>query len=105
MTTAYFGIDLHRTVIQICVLDARGERVGEERFLSQGLEEGLEAVAFPSTRQLQRLVRRRIAASSANLATHARPTADNAKVALLPKSTTIPTSFPTSPSQPACSPL
>ena len=28
MTTAYIGIDLHRTVIQICVLDERGERIG-----------------------------------------------------------------------------
>ena len=46
MTTAYIGIDLHRTVIQICVLDARGERVAEERFRYEGLEEGLEAVAF-----------------------------------------------------------
>jgi transposase len=46
MTTAYIGIDLHRTVIQICVLDERGERVAEERFRSHGLEEGLEAVTF-----------------------------------------------------------
>ena len=30
MTTAYIGIDLHRTVIQICVLDQRGERIAEE---------------------------------------------------------------------------
>ena len=46
MTTAYIGIDLHRTVIQICVLDARGERVAEERIRYQTREEGLEAVAF-----------------------------------------------------------
>jgi len=46
MTTAYLGIDLHRTVIQICVLDAQGERIAEERFRYGSLEEGLEAVAF-----------------------------------------------------------
>jgi transposase len=46
MTTAYIGIDLHRTVIQICVLDARGERVAEERIRYKSLEEGLAAVAF-----------------------------------------------------------
>jgi len=46
MTTAYIGIDLHRTVIQICVLDAGGERIAEERFRYHNLEEGLEAVSF-----------------------------------------------------------
>jgi transposase len=46
MTTAYIGIDLHRTVIQICVLDKRGERIAEERIRYQSLEEGLEAVRF-----------------------------------------------------------
>jgi transposase len=46
MTVSYIGIDLHRTVIQICVLDAQGERIAEERFRYHGLEEGLEAVAF-----------------------------------------------------------
>jgi transposase len=33
-------------VIQICVLDHRGERIGEERFRYHRLEEGLRAVAF-----------------------------------------------------------
>jgi transposase len=46
MTTAYIGIDLHRTVIQICVLDERGERIAEERIRYQRLEEGAKAVAF-----------------------------------------------------------
>jgi transposase len=46
MTTAYIGIDLHRTVIQICVLDARGERIAEERVRYGSLEEGLKVVAF-----------------------------------------------------------
>jgi predicted NBD/HSP70 family sugar kinase len=41
MTTAYIGVDLHRTVIQICVLDARGERVAEERVRYQSLEEAI----------------------------------------------------------------
>jgi len=46
MTTAYIGVDLHRTVIQICVLDERGERIAEERLRYGSLEEGLAAVAF-----------------------------------------------------------
>jgi len=47
MTTAYsIGVDLHRNVIQICVLDERGERVAEERKRYRSLEEGLEAVAL-----------------------------------------------------------
>lgn len=46
MTTAYIGIDLHRTVIQICVLDAGGESIAEERIRYESLQEGLEAVAF-----------------------------------------------------------
>src|SRR5262245_47739209 len=47
MATAYsIGIDLHRTVIQICVLDQRGERVAEERIRYRGLDEGREAIAW-----------------------------------------------------------
>ena len=46
MTTSYIGIDLHRTVIQICVLDERGESVAEERIRYESLEEGLAALAF-----------------------------------------------------------
>jgi transposase len=46
MTTAYIGVDLHRTVIQICVLDERGERIAEERIRYQSLEEGAKAVAL-----------------------------------------------------------
>jgi transposase len=42
----YIGIDLHRSVIQVCVLDEHGNRVAEERFHYHSLEEGLEAVAF-----------------------------------------------------------
>jgi transposase len=44
MATTYIGIDLHRTVIQICVLDAQGEIVSEERVRYTSLEEGLRAV-------------------------------------------------------------
>ena len=44
MTTAYIGIDLHRTVIQICVLDGRGEIVAQERLHHASLAEGLRAV-------------------------------------------------------------
>jgi transposase len=46
MSRTYIGIDLHRTVTQICVLDERGERIAEERVRYESLEEGLEAVAF-----------------------------------------------------------
>lgn len=46
MTTSYIGVDLHRSVIQICVLDTQGEPVAEQRFRYESLEEGLEAVAF-----------------------------------------------------------
>jgi transposase len=44
MTTSYIGIDLHRTVIQICVLDEQGEVVREERISYHSLAEGLRAV-------------------------------------------------------------
>ena len=44
MTTAYIGIDLHRTVMQICVLDGRGEIVAQERLHHASLAEGLRAV-------------------------------------------------------------
>jgi len=30
MTASYIGIDLHSTVIQICVLDAQGGRIAQE---------------------------------------------------------------------------
>jgi transposase len=46
MTTSYIGIDLHRSVIQACVLNERGESVAEERFRCGSLEQGLRAVAF-----------------------------------------------------------
>ena len=38
---AYFvGIDLHKELIQVCVLDARGEKVSEQRFAGGTLEQG-----------------------------------------------------------------
>jgi transposase len=46
VATSYIGIDLHRTVIQICVLDEHGEVLAEERVRYQSLEEGLQAVEF-----------------------------------------------------------
>lgn len=44
MARSYIGIDLHRTVIQICELDEHGDIVAEERVRYQTLEEGLAAV-------------------------------------------------------------
>lgn len=47
MTKSYsIGVDLHHRVIQICVLDERGERNAEERIRYRNLEEGREAVAL-----------------------------------------------------------
>jgi transposase len=44
--TQYFvGIDLHKAVLQVCVLDAEGEIVREERRRIGSLEAGLEEVA------------------------------------------------------------
>lgn len=44
---AYFvGIDLHKELIQVCVLDARGEKVAEHRFPGGSLEQGLAVVEF-----------------------------------------------------------
>jgi transposase len=44
---AYFvGIDLHKELIQVCVLDDRGERVAEQRFQGGSLEQGLAMVEF-----------------------------------------------------------
>ena len=37
MARSYIGIDLHRTVIQICVLDEHGEIVAEKRIRYQGM--------------------------------------------------------------------
>lgn len=47
MEQSYFiGIDLHRTVIQLCVLDTRGEILAEKRLRYRSLEEGLGVVRF-----------------------------------------------------------
>ena len=44
---AYFiGVDLHRSVIQVCVLNAAGDVVAERRFRGESLEEGLSVVEF-----------------------------------------------------------
>src|SRR5258705_13996339 len=46
---AYFvGIDLHKELIQVCVLDAHGEKVAEHRFAGGSLEQGLAVVKFLS---------------------------------------------------------
>jgi transposase len=42
----FIGIDLHRTVIQICVLDTQGEIIAEKRLRYSRLDEGLGAVRF-----------------------------------------------------------
>jgi transposase len=44
MTKYHVGIDLHKSVIQLCVLDSAGELVEERRHRMQTLEEGLAAV-------------------------------------------------------------
>src|SRR5512134_2868381 len=44
MATTYLGIDLHRSVIQICALDERGEIVAEERIPYGSRGEGQRAV-------------------------------------------------------------
>jgi transposase len=44
MTRAYIGVDLHRTVIQICALDERGEIVAQERLHYTSLVEGLRTI-------------------------------------------------------------
>jgi transposase len=44
MNASYIGVDLHRTVIQICVLDEQGEIVAQERLHHRSLAEGLRAV-------------------------------------------------------------
>jgi len=44
---AYFvGIDLHKELIQVCVLDARGEKIAEQRFAGGTLEQGHAVVKF-----------------------------------------------------------
>jgi len=44
---AYFvGIDLHKTVLQVCVLDASGEIINEQRFRGGTIEDGLAAVEW-----------------------------------------------------------
>ena len=44
-TTRYFvGVDLHKTILQVCVLDHDGEIIEEHRFRGGSLEDGLAAV-------------------------------------------------------------
>jgi len=44
---AYFvGIDLHKELIQVCVLDAQGQVIHEQRFEGKTLEQGLAVVKF-----------------------------------------------------------
>ena len=46
-TTRYFvGVDLHKTILQVCVLDHDGETLKERRFRGGSLEEGLAAVEW-----------------------------------------------------------
>ena len=46
MPSFYIGIDLHHTVIQVCVLNSCGEPVQERRIHFEGLGEGLEVIDF-----------------------------------------------------------
>lgn len=43
-TQFFIGIDLHKTVIQVCVLDATGNVLDESRHRGETLEEGFEVV-------------------------------------------------------------
>ena len=46
LNQAYFvGIDLHKELIQVCVLDARGEKVAERRYPGATLEQGHAVVS------------------------------------------------------------
>ncbi len=38
------GVDLHKTILQICVLDHDGETIEEHRFRGDSLEEGIATV-------------------------------------------------------------
>lgn len=46
-TTKYFvGVDLHKTILQVCVLDGEGDVLTERRFRGASLEEGLVVVEW-----------------------------------------------------------
>ncbi len=46
-TTKHFvGIDLHKSILQVCVLDSDGEIIKERRFRGESLEDGLAVVAW-----------------------------------------------------------
>ena len=47
-STYFVGIDLHKLVLQICVLDPSGEIIKERRFRGGSMEDGLEAVHWLS---------------------------------------------------------
>lgn len=40
------GVDLHKAIVQVCVLDREGEVVVEKRFRGESLDEGLAVVKF-----------------------------------------------------------
>jgi hypothetical protein len=44
----FIGIDLHKAVIQVCVLDEEGRPVAEQRFRGRTLMDGHTAVDFLS---------------------------------------------------------
>jgi predicted NBD/HSP70 family sugar kinase len=46
-TTKHFvGIDLHKTILQVCVLGTDGEVVKERRFRGESLKDGLAVVEW-----------------------------------------------------------
>ena len=46
-TSKYFvGIDLHKTITQVCVVDRGGEIVEERRFTGGSLKEGMQVIEF-----------------------------------------------------------
>lgn len=44
----YGGIDLHKTVTQICILDMDSEVIEENRFRADDLRTGLEVIQYLS---------------------------------------------------------
>ncbi len=44
--TYFVGVDLHKAVLQICVLNSNGEIVKERRFRGSSIEDGLEVVEW-----------------------------------------------------------
>jgi len=42
----YVGIDLHKSILQVCVLDGRGATIAEKRFTGSDFQSGLEVIGY-----------------------------------------------------------